>query len=89
MNTQKTTSIWAYQGDVTGSANAKLTNAQSVRKSEEALKERGGRRMPNGYLQPDGYQALQELLSADYAKSASAAINLALIDAKKRLKKCK
>ena len=64
-------------------------NAQNVRKSEDALKERGGRRMPNGYLQPDAWQALQELVKADYAKSASAAINQALIDAKKRLKKCK
>ena len=62
-------------------------NAQNVRKSEAVLKERGGRRMPNGYLQPEAYQALQELVTAKYARSASAAINQALIDAKKRLKK--
>jgi hypothetical protein len=67
--------------------NTQSANAQNVRKSEAALLERGGRRMPNGYLQPDAYQALQELVEANYAKSASAAINKALIDAKKRLKK--
>lgn len=63
------------------------TNALSVRKSEEALKERGGCRMPNGYLQPDAAKALKELVDANYARSASAAINLALLEAKKRLKK--
>ena len=58
-------------------------NAQNVRKSEAVLKERGGRRMPNGYLQPEAYQALQELVTAKYARSASAVINMALLEAKK------
>lgn len=65
----------------------KSENAQNVRKSEAVLKERGGSRMPNGYLQPDAVKALKELVDANYARSASAAINLALLEAKKRLKK--
>lgn len=62
-------------------------NAQNVRKSEAVLKERGGSRMPNGYLQPESVKALKELVDAHYARSASAVINMALLEAKKRLKK--
>ena len=52
-----------------------------VRKSEAALRKRGGRRLPGGSLQPDAAQALDALLAAGYAPSATAAISRALIEA--------
>jgi hypothetical protein len=58
-----------------------------VRRSEAALKERGGRRMPNGMLQPDVAQALDALVTGGYAASPVAVISAALIDAQKKMQK--
>ena len=64
-----------------------LTLAQRVRRAEASLKERGGRRMPNGYLQPDAAQALDDLVTNGYALSPVAAISAALLDARKKAKR--
>ena len=64
-----------------------LTLAQRVRRAEASLKERGGRRMPNGYLQPDAAQALDDLVATGYALSPVAAISAALLDARKKAKR--
>lgn len=50
---------------------------------ESRLRERGGRRLPGGTLQPDAARALDELLRKGYASSATACIAKALIDAAK------
>lgn len=62
-----------------------MTPGQRVRRAEAALKERGGRRMPGGMLQPDAAQALDELIAAGYAGSPLAVISAALLDAKKKI----
>lgn len=64
-----------------------LTPAQRVRRAEASLKERGGRRMPNGYLQPDAAKALDDLVTTGYAPSPVAAISAALLDARKKAKR--
>ena len=51
---------------------------------ESRLRERGGRRLPGGTLQPDAAQALDALMAAGYAPSATAAIARALLEASKR-----
>jgi hypothetical protein len=48
---------------------------------ESRLRERGGRRLPGGTLQPDAAAALAALLASSYAPSATAAISRALIEA--------
>jgi len=60
-------------------------NAARVRKAEATLKERGGRRMPSGYLQPDAAQALVDLVLAGYGKSPLAVISAALLDARRKI----
>lgn len=60
-------------------------NAARVRRAEATLKERGGRRMPSGYLQPDAAQALADLINAEYAKSPLAVISAALLDARRKI----
>ncbi|MEP6587152.1 MAG: GIY-YIG nuclease family protein [Polaromonas sp.] len=64
-----------------------LSPSQSVKKSNAALIARGGRRIPDGYLQPHEAQALAELLAAGYAQSAAGVVARALLDAQKGLKK--
>ena len=56
-----------------------LTPAQRVARAQAALIERGGRRMPSGYLQPDAAAALQKLVACGYAPSPVAAISKALL----------
>lgn len=58
---------------------APLTPAQRVARAQAALVERGGRRMPSGYLQPDAAQALQKLVASGYAPSPVAVISKALL----------
>lgn len=64
----------------------KTLNPNSIRvlRANAALLERGGRRMPSGYLQPDVASALQLLISSGYAQSPIAAINRAILDACKK-----
>ena len=62
-----------------------LTPSQRVQRANRALIERGGRRMPGGYLQPDAAQQLEELLEAGYASSPVAVIATALRDAHKKI----
>ena len=56
-----------------------LTPAERVARAQAALVERGGRRMPSGYLQPDAAQALQKLVASGYAPSPVAVISKALL----------
>lgn len=56
-----------------------LTPAERVHRAQTALVERGGRRMPSGYLQPDAAAALQKLVDCGYAPSPVAAISKALM----------
>lgn len=65
----------------------KLTAAQHVRKTEAAIKAKGGRRMPSGMLQPAAAKALADLLEAKYAASPVAVIVAALFDAQKKVKR--
>ena len=69
--------------------NTPLTPAQRVRRAEAALKERGGRRMPDGHLQPDAAQALADLVASGYAASPVAAISAALLDAQRKIGRSK
>lgn len=64
-----------------------LTPAQRVRRAEKALLERGGKRIPSGYLQPDAAQALADLVASGYADSPVAAISAALLDAQKKVQR--
>lgn len=70
-------------------AQAPLTPAQRVRSAEAALVARGGRRMPNGHLQPDAAQALDALVQAGYAASPVAVISAALLDAQRKITRSK
>ena len=58
-----------------------LTPAERVRRARAALVERGGKRIPTGYLQPDAAAALQKLVDCGYAPSPVAAISKALLAA--------
>lgn len=58
-----------------------MTPAERVRTYEARLKQRGGRRMPGGMLQPNVAHALDELVRVGYAPSQSAVIAKALLDA--------
>jgi hypothetical protein len=62
-----------------------LTPSQRVMRANAALIEKGGRRMPGGYLQPDAAQALADLIAAGYAGGAVAVISAALLDAQRKL----
>lgn len=64
---------------------APLTPAQRVRRAEASLRERGGRRMPDGHLQPDAAQALADLVASGYAASPVAVISAALLDAQRKI----
>jgi len=52
---------------------------------ESRLRDRGGRRLPGGTLQPDAARALDALVAAGYAPSATACIARALVEAADRL----
>ena len=64
----------------------KTLNPNSIRvlRANAALIDRGGRRMPSGYLQPDVASALQALIDSGYAQSPVAVINRAILDAYKK-----
>lgn len=62
--------------------NTPLTPSERVKRSNAALLQRGGRRIPDGMLQPDAAAALADLASAGYADSLVAVISTALIDAR-------
>lgn len=66
-----------------------LTPAQRVRRANAALIARGGRRMPDGHLQPDAAKALADLLASGYAPSPVAAISKALLSAATAPAQCK
>ena len=57
-----------------------LTPAQKVKRSQNSLLARGGRR-PTICLQPDVVQALDALIAAGYARTASAVIAKAILKA--------
>lgn len=61
------------------------TNAERVAKARQALTQRGGRRIPTGWLQPDAARALDALVAAGYAPSATGAIAQALLDAQRKI----
>jgi hypothetical protein len=61
------------------------TNAQRVAKAREKLLQEGGRRLPTGYLQPDAAAALDALLSAGYAPTATGVIAASLLDAQRKI----
>lgn len=61
------------------------TSYERVKKSNAALVQRGGRRAPDGYLQPDEAQALADLLSADYADTPIAVVRAAIMDAHRKI----
>ena len=56
-----------------------LTPSQKVARSQTRLVNRGGRRMPSGYLQPDAAAALQKLVDCGYAPSPVSVISKALL----------
>jgi len=62
-----------------------LTNAQRVRRANAALIARGGRRIPDMYLQPAAAQALADLLAAGYAKSSAGVVSAAILDAHRKI----
>ena len=66
-----------------------LTPAERVHRAQTALVERGGRRMPSGYLQPDAAAALQKLVDCGYAPSPVAAISKALLATATAQAQCK
>lgn len=66
-----------------------LTPAERVRRANAALIARGGRRMPDGYLQPDAAQALAALIESGYAPSPVAVISKALLSAATAQAQCK
>lgn len=63
------------------------TNAERVAKARAKLLQDGGRRLPTGYLQPDAAAALDALLAADYAPSATGVISAALLDAQRKIER--
>lgn len=66
-----------------------MTASERVMKAQRALKERGGRRAPGGYLQPDDVQRLDELVSSGYAPTPFAVVVAALRDAHKKINRTK
>lgn len=76
----------AHTDTMTNTKPTPVPLAARVRKSEAELRKRGGRRLPGGTLQPDAAQALDALMAAGYAPSATAAIARALVEAAKRQK---
>jgi hypothetical protein len=60
------------------------TDAQYARASEARARERGGRRLPGGTLQPEAASALAKLQANGYAESATGCIAKALVEAAKR-----
>lgn len=64
-----------------------LTPYERVTRANAALIDRGGRRMPSGYLQPEEAKALAELLAAGYAPNVVACIATAIKDAHKKIKR--
>lgn len=61
------------------------TNAQRVAKARAKLTEAGGRRIPTGWLQPDAAAAIDALVAAGYAPTATGAIAQALLDAQRKI----
>ena len=61
------------------------TAQQSVRESERRKIDAGGMRMPGGVLSSEAAAALADLVLAGYAPSKTAAIGLAVIDARNTL----
>lgn len=64
-----------------------LTASERVRRANAALVARGGRRIPDGHLQPDAAQALADLVAAGYGASPMACIAAALLDAQKKVQR--
>ena len=64
-----------------------LTAYQRVVRSNEKTISNGGRRMPDGMLQPEAARALDELVAAGYAASRVSVISTALLDARRKLQR--
>lgn len=62
-----------------------MTLAERVRASEARKIEAGGRRIPGGVLSAEAALALDNLKALRYAKSATACISKALIDAERKI----
>lgn len=62
----------------------KQDGAKWARNSEARKVKAGGRRIPGGVLRPEAAEALAKLESDGFAKSATACIEQALIEAAKR-----
>ena len=60
-------------------------NSQRVAKARQKLVEAGGRRLPTGYLHPEAAAALDALVAAGYAPTATGAISAALLDAQRKV----
>ena len=56
-----------------------------VRASEARKIESGGRRLPGGVLPPEAAQALDALVTCGYARSATACIVRAVLEAQQRV----
>lgn len=65
------------------------TNAERVARARQKLLQEGGRRLPTGYLQPNAAAALDALLAAGYATTATGVIAAALLDAQRKVGKRK
>lgn len=64
---------------------SKKTNADYVAASRARLKSAGGRRLPSGYLTPQGAADLDTLARTGYADSLRAVIERALREAASRI----
>lgn len=62
-----------------------LSNSEKVARSRQKILQEGGRRLPNIYLQPEDAEALDALLRAEYAPTATAVMVHALRDAARKI----
>lgn len=69
----------------TATESNRLSKSQAVARSRQKLTQAGGRRLPTGYLQPDAAAALDALLQAGYAPTATGVIASALLDARRKI----
>jgi hypothetical protein len=60
-------------------------NSERVKKSIKSLLERGGKRLPSGYLQPEDAVKIDSLVKSGYASSHLGVVVCAVRDAYKKI----
>ena len=67
----------------------RLSGSERVQRYTQRLKDKGGARIPSGYLTPEQAQQVADLLASGYASTQSGVVVSAIRDAHRKMQRSK